>query len=1011
MALKFGTSGVRGPVEELTDRECALFTAAFVDYLKRHSQVGRIVLGGDFRSSTPRILAAVAYAIQEADLEVIYGGFVPTPALMYYAMMHDCASIMVTGSHIPDDRNGIKFNLPWGEVLKSDEPHISGRYRELKEMAVADDPAFDDTGMLRTSHRPRLGEANETIVREYVQRYLSWFPDQALLGQKIVVYEHSTVGRELLGELVERLGAQVVRVGRTDHFVPVDTEAIDQPERLAAWVKEHGADALISMDGDADRPLVVDEQGAVIRGDVLGILVAAAIGAEAVVVPVSCNTALERSGRFKKCWRTRIGSPYVIEGMQEALGEGFAPVVGYEANGGFLLATAISGLHSGETLLPLPTRDAVLPILAMLVMAREISQPLSALVAGLPSRFTVSGLLRKVPSATGNRLVKELERNGPVLAAQLLEPKLGKVRKWDFTDGARMTLHDDRVLHLRPSGNAPEFRIYTEANSEDEAQTLNDAAAEIVRDLIDRAEEEDGRLGGYFLSHHEERLATIDRMNLCPDRNEGMDIVIVSTASAADERFWQARLEATRGQIVNRDALVIAVHEDWPGGAGNGLGTLYALRLARQKARTLHDVDLIEALRGGAAVAIYHTAGKGTRMAPLPAVEANNKPAIKLPSLVRIGHDLAPVTVLESVIKQTGIYARSRKGRLSVVWGDQIFIPSTSCDYKPRHHIDIIGQLGPMPDAEEWEARGLQRYGLLAVDAQGNAAQVEKVSHAEAVRLVEKGALSVEGGIGVSLGSFSLSTSCTLALLDEFSPELEARTVKLDTDPHFWMPMTLDLQTYRDMRGETDRDTLNVEAHHARMARLAQRLCEADPDLQLFGVVDMGSDSYWWDYGQLRLYMNNLRLMTQETPEGEAVRRFFKAETRRRDSVLGDELQVDDASCVLGCSVGSGYVRNSILVNVQAEHVEVQDCLLIQVQAPDIHGEDALFYWILDDGTVKLKKGAVRVDVPLADERLTMLTSLDRDGGDDWYEQLPGNPYSYNDLYSRVEQSLAKEGA
>ena len=53
-------------------------------------------------------------------------------------------------------------------------------------------------------------------------------------------------------------------------------------------------------------------------------------------------------------------------------------------------------------------------------------------------------------------------------------------------------------------------------------------------------------------------------------------------------------------------------------------------------------------------------------------------------------------SILESVIKQTGAYAASRKGRLSVFWGDQVFIPSVSLAYTPDSHVDILCTLGPM---------------------------------------------------------------------------------------------------------------------------------------------------------------------------------------------------------------------------------------------------------------------------------------------------------------------------
>src|SRR5690606_32502326 len=83
-----------------------------------------LALAGDLRPSTERILKAVIRAVQDSGLVVKYCGRLPTPALMHYGLRHGCPSIMVTGSHIPFDRNGIKFNKSAGEVLKADEPSI-----------------------------------------------------------------------------------------------------------------------------------------------------------------------------------------------------------------------------------------------------------------------------------------------------------------------------------------------------------------------------------------------------------------------------------------------------------------------------------------------------------------------------------------------------------------------------------------------------------------------------------------------------------------------------------------------------------------------------------------------------------------------------------------------------------------------------------------------------------------------------------------------------------------------
>ena len=76
-------------------------------------------------------------------------------------------------------------------------------------------------------------------------------------------------------------------------------------------------------------------------------------------------------------------------------------------------------------------------------------------------------------------------------------------------------------------------------------------------------------------------------------------------------------------------------------------------------------------LKDGKSMAIYHTAGKGTRLAPLPGAENNNKPGVKLPALLKCDGELTLLTILESVLRQTSSYAAVRPARVSVFWGDQ----------------------------------------------------------------------------------------------------------------------------------------------------------------------------------------------------------------------------------------------------------------------------------------------------------------------------------------------------
>ena len=138
-SLKFGTSGLRGLAVELEGQAARRYTAAFLRHLAELGQDkgGRVYLGQDFRPSSPAIVADCAAAIVAAGLEPVDCGTLPTPALALHAMAAGCAAIMVTGSHIPTDRNGLKFYVPGGEISKADEAGILAALRD------EDVPALD----------------------------------------------------------------------------------------------------------------------------------------------------------------------------------------------------------------------------------------------------------------------------------------------------------------------------------------------------------------------------------------------------------------------------------------------------------------------------------------------------------------------------------------------------------------------------------------------------------------------------------------------------------------------------------------------------------------------------------------------------------------------------------------------------------------------------------------------------------------------------------------------------
>ena len=482
--VAFGTSGARGLATAMTDLVCYAYTRGFLQYLETIGELQRagerVAVGGDFRPSTDRVMLAVMQAAADMGYVPVNCGKTPSPAVALYGLTHHIPAIMVTGSHIPDDRNGIKFNKCAGEVLKSDEPGIAGQ-------TVTVDPArFDAAGWFAapvTAARPVSPAAEQA----YIQRYLNAFPADALQGLHIAVYQHSAVGRDVLVQVLTGLGARVTPLGRSDKFIPVDTEAI-RPEDVALarqWAAQPGFDAIVSADGDSDRPLVGDERGEWLRGDVAGILCAKFLAADSVSTPVSCNTAVEKSGWFREVRRTRIGSPFVIVSLQAARAAGAQRVVGYEANGGFLLNSDL--VLDGRPLGALPTRDAIIVMLGILLLARREGKTVSQLAATLPARYTASDRIQNFATAKSAAILARFS-TGDLKADQLALESMfgsiaGQVAGLDRTDGLRCTFTNAEVIHLRPSGNAPELRCYTEAATDFRAREMNAIALEILQKI------------------------------------------------------------------------------------------------------------------------------------------------------------------------------------------------------------------------------------------------------------------------------------------------------------------------------------------------------------------------------------------------------------------------------------------------------------------------------------------------------------------------------------------------
>jgi phosphomannomutase len=459
--VAFGTSGLRGLATDLLAGPGYAHVSAFAAHMLSGAgiaQGGAVLVGCDRRDSSPDLTRQALAALVEAGLRPVYCGILPTPALALRNITLGVPAVMVTGSHIPPDRNGLKFYRPDGEIDKADERAIAALASEASA-----------AGMPALASLPGLPPPDGEALRLYVARYRAAFAEPILKGKRIGIYRHSSVASDTLADLAAWLGAEVVPLGESGEFVAVDTEAIDASTagRLENWSHTQRLDAIISTDGDGDRPLMTDESGKVIRGDALGLLASLFLKADAVVTPVSSNPGITASYGFEVI-RTKVGSPYVLEEMDKAVARGFRHVIGFEANGGLLVGTPVD--VGGSVLAALPTRDSVLPILCAFAAAHAAALPLSKLVGDLALPVCVSGRVENYARADSDRLMANLRDSQDNI--RLFLSDLGVLSHVEDIDGLQIYLEDGGMIHLRPSGNAPEMRCYASAKTAERAAAL-----------------------------------------------------------------------------------------------------------------------------------------------------------------------------------------------------------------------------------------------------------------------------------------------------------------------------------------------------------------------------------------------------------------------------------------------------------------------------------------------------------------------------------------------------------
>jgi phosphomannomutase len=1065
--LTFGTSGLRGKVDDITDLEAYINARGFLDFLISTGGAvpgSTVAIGGDLRPSTDgperSITRAVARAVLDAGLRVANCGRIPTPALTAYAVANGWPSIMVTGSHIPFDRNGIKFNRRDGEISKADETPILAaveRRRRLEYARDPDDSPFDDDGWFRSAGAPTLPAPSDAAADAYVARYVGAFGDRALRGLRVALYEHSAVGRDLVARVLRELGAEVLAFGRSQEFVAIDTEAISK-DRLAELQRRTDEvraqagpfDAVISTDGDSDRPLVlaVDPDGALsfVPGDLLGALVADALGADAIAVPVSSNDAIDAhfAKRGVPVVRTRIGSPWVIAAMSELDGE---RRVGWEANGGFLTASVLE-LETG-TLQPLPTRDAALPIVTVLNEARRSGRPLIDLVRALPARFSRSGLLDDVDPSHGRALLEHfapvrdrvrmmrfgeavtcLDHAGkevPVDAAlesicrdvrAALESRFGATRGFgavesiDTLDGIRIRFVNHDIAHVRPSGNAPQLRIYAVADSAARADAIVEAAlaepSGILRELL-----ADGA-GHAYADAVQRNIEATRRLfeSGAPPR-----LIGAVSGSEAAQRFWQHWLDSVKVDF--RAEAALSLHEDLP------VNQAFGLLLAWKRIRSQFEPG-----RGALLAFVF---GEGTRATPITEAECGQKPAISTFVPAKLGAERRYLSTAELALRYfapvEAFLRRSGFDGLVVKWGDEIQIPTRDLDGTDPlfADADVVRFVSMRPLTEDTAAN----KDWVGVDSWGAITAFIPRRPLEQMRsLADRGLLQRRGDTlygGVNLGSIAVSRLLLDALLEEFEDEVDDPTAdrkrRPDLDPQLFTALIVASISDDDARAaawqQAKDDSATIRKLEDDLPDVLQRLravLEGFEDRHgrppRFVALDF-EDQYWGDIGQHRQMFDWFWSVDAPGPEGRIARSLARLpETRDEngnllagDVRLGPGVDVRN-SVLIDARIDAGTIDGSMLVGTRCGELRATHAFDVQSTARALElGARSGSYGVVSETRVVVGAGERATTVFFAEGEVLMRVHEDtdlRDRASTYDQPILGNPISFAEAHARV---------
>jgi phosphoglucosamine mutase len=438
----FGTDGIRGRANGVITADLALRVGQATGLVfRRGEHRHRVVIGKDTRLSGYMIETAMVAGFTSVGFDVLLLGPMPTPAVaMLTRSMRADLGVMISASHNPFDDNGIKLFGPDGYKLSDgDELEIEALIDSDLSKKLAKSAALGRAKRIEGVHDRYIEFAKRTLPRSL-----------SLDGLRVVVDCANGAAYRVVPEALWELGAEVISVGVEPDGFNINHECgSTAPKALREKVRELRADVGIALDGDADRVVMVDEQGHLIDGDQLLAVIAESwqedgrLSRPGIVATVMSNLGLERhlAGKGLSLLRTAVGDRYVLEQMRE---QGYN--VGGEPSGHIILSDYAT------------TGDGFVAALQVLAVMKKLDQPLSKVC----HRFD------PLPQVTKNVRYKNGTGGKPTEHAKVL----GAIAD------AQQRLDGHGRLIVRPSGTEPVIRVTGEGDDPELVEA-------VVDDIVD----------------------------------------------------------------------------------------------------------------------------------------------------------------------------------------------------------------------------------------------------------------------------------------------------------------------------------------------------------------------------------------------------------------------------------------------------------------------------------------------------------------------------------------------